>query len=269
MKKTILTIGLAALALAGVNAQILYSGGTYSQNFDGLISSGNVTSVFSATSGTQAGIPSLSGWSGAKIGGTGTSATNFVANDGSSNAGGLYSYGSTSDSDRALGSLASGTNIMAFGAEFLNNGSTTYTQFTITFDAEFWRSSTSAVNTLSFFYGFSSTSGLTSSNYLSSTLMTALTSLDVVGPAPVTTNGALDGNAAGNRTAGITATISSVSWAPGERLFIAWRDANDPGNDAGLAVDNFSFSAIPEPTTWALLAGSLTVLTVFRRRRNS
>ncbi len=97
--------------------------------------------------------------------------------------------------------------------------------------------------------------------------MTSLTSLDVVGPAPVTTNGALNGNAAGNRTVGITATVSSFSWAPGESLFIAWRDNNDAGNDAGLSVDNFSFSAIPEPSTWALFAGSLATLFIFRRRR--
>ncbi len=266
MKKLLTIIGLAAASLAGVHAQIIYNGGTYSEDFDGLISSGNVPGVFSATSGTQAAIPSLTGWQGAKISGTGTSATNFTADTGSSNSGGLYSYGSTSATDRALGALASGTNIMAFGASFTNNTTSTLTSVAITFDAEFWRSSTNATNTLSFFWGLSSTSGLTNSNFLSSTLMTSLTSLDVVGPSPVTTNGALDGNASGNRTAGVTATFSTT-WNPGDTLFIAWRDTNDAGNDAGLAVDNFVLRAIPEPSAVALLGAVLSAAVIFRRRR--
>jgi len=40
-----------------------------------------------------------------------------------------------------------------------------------------------------------------------------------------------------------------------------------PGNR--IALDNISVSAVPEPTTWALLAGSLTTLVLFRRRRSA
>jgi hypothetical protein len=38
--------------------------------------------------------------------------------------------------------------------------------------------------------------------------------------------------------------------------------------DTGSAIMLNGISAIPEPATWALLAGSLTVLMVTRRRRN-
>jgi len=267
MKKFLTIIGLAAASLAGVHAQVIYNGGNYSENFDGLISTGNVASVFSATIGTQAGIPSLAGWQGAKIAGTGTSATNFTTDTGSSNSGGLYSYGNTPTSDRALGALASGSNTMTFGASFTNNTTSTLTSVTITFDAEFWRSSTTSVNTLSFFYGLSSTSGLTNSNFLSSSSMIALTSLDVFGPPPVSSNGALDGNLSGNRSAGVTATFAAT-WNVGDTLFIAWRDTNDGGNDAGLAVDNFRLSAVPEPSAVALLgAAALGAAVIFRRRK--
>lgn len=35
-----------------------------------------------------------------------------------------------------------------------------------------------------------------------------------------------------------------------------------------VTFDSFGFTAVPEPTTWALLAGSLTALVIFRRRRS-
>jgi hypothetical protein len=37
-------------------------------------------------------------------------------------------------------------------------------------------------------------------------------------------------------------------------------------NVSTTGVD-FNLTVVPEPATWALLAGSLTVLTIFRRRR--
>ncbi len=267
MKKLIITISLAMVSIAGLNAQIAYNtvGGLYSEDFDGLISTGNVANVFSSVVGTQAAIPNLAGWQGAKIGGNGTNATNFTADTGSGTAGGLYSYGSTGSSDRALGALASGTNIMAFGASFTNNTGVTLTSVTITFDTEFWRSSTMSQNIHSFYWGLSS-SGITNTDFLNNNLMTALTSLDLVGPSPVTSNGALDGNLSANRIAGVTATINTL-WNPGDTLFIAWRDANEQGNDAGLAIDNFTMTAIPEPSTYALIiGGGLLLLGIIRRR---
>ena len=44
-------------------------------------------------------------------------------------------------------------------------------------------------------------------------------------------------------------------------------DIGRTGNLSSLDVTNITFNAIPEPTTWALLAASLTTLVVFRRRR--
>jgi hypothetical protein len=264
MKKLLITVSLAMVSIAGVNAQILYNGGTYTENFDGLIGTGSVSSVFSNVIGTQAGIPGLSGWQGAKIGGTGTTPTNFTANNGSSGTGGLYSYGSTGDSDRALGALASGTNIMAFGASFTNNTGTTLTSVTLTFDAEFWRVGQQP-NTLNFYWGLSS-GGITNSNFLSSASMTPLSALDISLTTGATSASALDGNLPANRIPGITSTFS-LTWNPNDILFIAWRDVNETGDDAGLAVDNFSMTAIPEPSTYALIiGGGLLLLGIIRRR---
>ena len=237
-------------------------GQIYTQDFDSIVATAG---AFSSTSGTQAAIPGLTGWSGVKLGGTGSTAMNLSADAGTGTTAALYSYGAASATDRALGSLASGTNIPGFGAAFVNNTGATLTSFTLNFTSEFWRSSTSAQNILSFAYGLSG-GGITSANYLSSASMTSFSSLNVVGPVPVTTNGALNGNDAANQAA-INQTLALV-WNPGDTLFIRWQDANDLGNDAGLAIDNLTFTAIPEPSTYALFAGlaGLTVAALRRRR---
>ena len=55
---------LAILAIVGANlanAQINYNGGTYSENFDGLLNSGNAALTGVGAIGAQASIPNLTG----------------------------------------------------------------------------------------------------------------------------------------------------------------------------------------------------------------
>jgi len=40
-------------------------------------------------------------------------------------------------------------------------------------------------------------------------------------------------------------------------------------NDARVRIDSFVVTTVPEPTTWALLVGSLTTLVIFRRHRQA
>jgi hypothetical protein len=212
-----LPLALAALLAAGLvladpaSAQVSVTTGTYSTNFDGLITTG--TQVLSVTIGTPVALDTENGWYGAKIAGSGTTAMNMVANNGSSNSGAVYSYGATGDPDRALGALASGSNVAAFGAWFVNDTGTAFDSITLTFTAEFWRSSTIAQNTLSFAYGFD-TAGVSSTNFLTSGLMVAAPDLNVVGPAPVATNGPLDGNDPANQ-ANVNFTITGINWFDG------------------------------------------------------
>lgn len=256
--KSMMTMAAVMALIAGTaSAQVSFTGSAYTENFDSLVGQ---SGAFSATVGTQAAIPGLSTWQGAKIGGTGTAAMNMVVDAGGANSGALYSYGVASDPDRALGSLASGSNVPAFGVEIVNNASFNISEFTISFDSEAWRSSTTNTNVLAFAWGLSGGT-ITSTNFLSSTDMTALISGNVVGPAPVTTNGALNPPT----VTAVSVTITGVDIAPGQSIFLRWQDANETGNDAGLAVDNFSFTAIPTPGSAALLG--LGGLLLARRRR--
>ncbi|MGD9688259.1 MAG: hypothetical protein AB7K52_05205 [Phycisphaerales bacterium] len=257
-------LGLAAVALSATSAlaSVSYTGGTLTENFNSLPSTGVMSGFFTGT-GVHAGIPGLTTWVGARLGGTG-SAMNFIANAGDSNSGALFSYGDVDATERALGSLASGSNIGAFGVELVNDTSDTLTELVFSFDREQYRSSTSASgtpNTLAFAYGFSG-GMITSANFLSDAGMTAHAAGDLVGDAPVASNGIITPPS----VLAVGFTITGISWAPGQSLFIRWQDFNDQGNDAGLAVDNLSFTArVPTPGTAALVG--LAGLAGLRRRR--
>lgn len=250
----------ASNAVVSTSISLASVGEVYSQDFDGLAGT-----TFSSTAGEQFLLSGLDGWQAAKISGTGTSAMPFSINNGSGNSGGIHSYGPTGGTDRALGSIASGTNIPAFGVAFVNDTGSVLNKIAISFTAEFWRSSTTTQNVLTFGYGFSGGS-LTDANYLSSPAALAFAGLNIVGPAPVAANGALDGDLSANQTS-ISAELSGLLWEPGQALYLRWQDNNDVGNDAGLALDNFTFTAIPEPTSYALLLGAAALGLAARRRR--
>jgi hypothetical protein len=261
-------LGSAAMSTRA-QAEIVLNTLTYSQNFDSLGTT-NVAAAFSATVGTIAAVPNLGGeWDGAKIGGTGTAATNFNADNGAANSGSLYNFGTTGSSDRALGAIASGSNIMAFGFQLTNNTGDTIRQISISFTQENWRSSTSAVNTLTAGWALGGGS-VTSANYLNATGFNSIADLNLVGPAPGATNGALDGNLSANQVARST-TLSGIEVAQGQSIFFRWQDFNDAGNDAGLAIDDFSLSvtSVPEPASLALMGTVLGAggLLRFRRKR--
>ncbi|MFY7911088.1 MAG: CHRD domain-containing protein, partial [Emticicia sp.] len=210
--------------------------GSYSQNFNGLPSSGTTNAWTNNTT--------LTGWYAERISGTGTTALTLNANDGSSNAGGIHSLGATGNSERAFGSLASATTIPAIGLRLTNATGNTITNLRLEYVGEIWRTSTSAQNKLVFSYQIFSTGGFTGS--LSAGTWTPVTALDFTGSAPVTTNGAVDGNLAANQVA-ISNTISSINLLNGQEIVFRWVDANEAGNDASLGIDNLVVS-IPSTT---------------------
>jgi hypothetical protein len=268
---------LVLIALFGVGSTdtfgaVLLNSLVYSQNFDGAPNQtlGPTTNLhFSSTAGVQNLVPGDTGWDGVKLAGTGTTNMNFVNDNGSSASGAIYSYGATGSTERALGSIASGTNIPAIGAELINNTGNTINSVTISYRGEYWRSSTSTQNVLTFGYFVEPAGGATSANYLSQPGATLLASLDLVGPPPVASNGPLNGNANGNN---FTGTITGISLAPNDSLFIRWQDNNDVGNDAGLAIDSVEIIAthvqtvVPLPPAVLVFFGVAAAAGVARRR---
>jgi hypothetical protein len=192
------------------------TGATYIQDFDSLANTGSTSDVLPL------------GWLFLETGNNAN--TTYGINDGSSNTGNTYSYGATGSSERAFGTLASGSLESIIGAQFVNSTGSTVTSLNISYTGEQWRSSTTTQNVLSFSYQIGAT-GLNIGTW------TPFSGLNFVGAPPVASNGALDGNA---NTTNISSEITGLNVAPGQEIWIRWVDVNDSGSDAGLAIDNFS-----------------------------
>ena len=224
-----------AIARDAPAAPLSYSGGSYSENFDTLPTTGNP--AFSSPGPID--VPNLPGWSFAQL--AGTSATiNFLANDGSStNLGLAGSFGTNGATDRSLGTAATTPCTPNFGFQIVNNTTTTFDQFALSYNGEMWRRGTATAGT-----GFLTVSYSTTAASILNGTFTDVPQLRFNSPNTTAANGAIDGNAAGNRTA-ITFTLATgFSWAPGQTLTIRWNDFNETtGSDDWLSVDDLSFTA--------------------------
>jgi uncharacterized protein len=218
---------------------------SYSQEFDTLISTGSTTWVNDNT---------LVGWYTARSG-TGTT---IAADTGSSNAGNLYSYGSSGSSDRALGSIGSGNAAAGnffWGVRLVNNTSSVINTLNISYTGEQWRNSAAAAQTVDFQYLIGATS-------LNAGTWIDFNPLDFTSPITGGSAGALDGNAAANRVA-ISNALTGLTLNPGEEIWLRWSDIDHTGSDHGLAIDNFSVSAAnvpPSPGFTVLQSGGNTTV---------
>lgn len=213
-------------ALAQVSLTTL--GATYTQNFDTLPSSGSATWTNNAT---------IAGWYHARTG-TGTT---LVANDGASNSGNLYSYGTVAATDRALGSLGSANaaaGSMFWGVRLQNNTGSTITSLNVALTGEQWRNSAAAAQTIAFSYLVGSPA-VTGSLAEFQTPGVAVSNLDFTGPITGGTAAALNGNLPANRVA-LTFNITGLNIPNGTEVMLRWSDPDQTGSDHGLAIDDFS-----------------------------
>lgn len=229
MNKRISFFFLMLCLMTGIaQAQVSITNSTpYTQNFDGLPSTGAPTSTN----------PNPANWY--RYAAT-TGATALTVGNGSSNTGGFYSAGDTataSRSDRALGSLlSSGSKPLYFGVKFVNNTGSTIVSATVSYSCEQWRrgnNNAGLKDTLLFEYSTNADSvqlgtwtgvpGLTGSSVNSST-----------------TTGALNGNTNSSLVSG---NITGLAIPNGATFWIRYNDFDvSPGSDDLLAVDDFSIS---------------------------
>ncbi|MBK6314569.1 MAG: hypothetical protein IPF53_09725 [Blastocatellia bacterium] len=219
-----------AVSASGTPVSLTSTGVAVTENFNTL-----------ASSGTSSTVPA--GWAFSEAG-TNANMT-YDSGTGSGTAGNTYSFGAAANAERAFGGLLSGSLTPTIGACFQNNTGSTLTSLDIAYTGEQWRLGALArVDRIDFEYSLDATS-LTTGTWV------GVDALDFTAPTTTGTTGALDGNAAANRTA-VSASITSLSIPSGAIFFIRWTDLNAAGSDDGLSVDDFSLTPQGGPPVPAL-----------------
>jgi hypothetical protein len=170
---------------------------------------------------------------------------NYSASDGSSTAGSVYSFGTGTATERALGSIASGTpGTIYYGACFTNNTANAIEAVTIGYIGEQWRlgQATQTADLLTFQYSLTETT-------INGTDFDNFSALNFSSPITTGTAGvALNGNLPANRVNFTNAKLEGLNLAPGATLFIRWVDVDTAGSDNGLSIDDFTITAVNSPT---------------------
>jgi MYXO-CTERM domain-containing protein len=288
--------GLAHAQITSGNSPSVYTSNaiTYSQNFNGLATSGTNTWTQNST---------VLGWrafyanSGSGTVGARTAATAgagvYVGDNGSLGApASLYSYGPASNTDRALGALPFGNVSTSSGqrrgdyvvwvairndTDVVDGIGSILNEATIGFRGEQWRNAGHAIlDSIQVDYRVYGQGVLTSTDPSNNSTIgwTAVPSLTFTSPVTGGTEGALDGNDAANSQS-LSVNLTGLDWNPGdannfgETLVVRfwWDSRNSFLNEAhSLAIDDFRLSAVvPTPGAMGLVA--LGLLTAGRRRR--
>ena len=207
------------------------AGGSYSQDFNSLATNGaGIAWVNNLT---------LPGWYASRSAAP-QEVVDYDAGAGASTTGSLYSFGSSGSAERALGSLASGTQgHFAYGVRLVNDTGVDRTNFVISYTGEQWRVANATVQTLGFSYQVGTS--LTNADARNVQSWMRFPALDFHSP---TTNGiqALNGNEPTNRMAFININLTGLVVPAGQELFLRWFDTEDAGSDDGFGVDDLAVS---------------------------
>jgi len=269
---------LALTALAhwpAARAQVVFSGSAYTQDFQSMTASALTPATIANTTMTEvsglSGGGSVSGWY--VYGAAGVNRWGRNAG-GSATASFFGMFDSASTPNLALGSLAGSSSAGFFGVVIQNTTGSTITSFSFNYDAVIAKNPSTTVNSSTLSYLSSSDAVVTSSSTGAGTFSDSAgiwtTSTGFLSPssgigapgtqAAITPHFQIGG-------ARISVTLSALSWTNNGYLYLRWSDTDESGYDAMMGIDNFTVSAIPEPSTYATIFGAAALAGAVRYRR--
>lgn len=189
----------------------------------------------------------------------------------------FYNASVAGGSDRAIGfrvnGQPAGLKKGSMGMVLKNDTGLTLTGFDLGYTGEQWYKSTNET-TLLFQYAIVNSFSTDISGDIDlaqAGMWNDVSALSWTMPAS-TSNTWTNGTDAANVASFAPLSISGLSIAPGQELVIRWRIAESGVGRAGLFVDDVTFgnlTTVPEPATYALIAGVFAVALVVGRRRRA
>lgn len=263
MKKLLSLVGLVAACASSASAQVAYTStnNTYTENFNSLGT--NASSAWANNT-------TLAGWYAL---GPLTNPVTISAQTGSQTSGLLANFSSAqTNSDRSLGwvfanSIGAAGTYASIGFGISNATGLTLDSFSLGYTGREWRGYSNNTAVLSFQYKVGGSFDNAPTNALTG-LWTDVSALNFV--LPVTNNNLQLNGLVGPNFTTLSNTVNGLTWNADEVLWVRWRQQNLPGGDAQMAIDDVSFNAVPEPSTYAMLALSGLALAGYaasRRRR--
>ena len=232
--KRILTL-FFAICIAGIfsaRAQVVNFTGYYHQDFDSLENNG--------TTGDS--LPN--GWYFYE---TGTNAnTTYSIGTGSATSGDTYSFGAANSTDRAFGSLLSGSNSPMIGVAFKNSTGRTVDTIRMTFRVEQWRLGSKSNGTTSRIPdSMRAEISPFATNLGTPGVWKAFPQMNFYTADTTGAIGPVNGNS--NKYSYVfDETFTGLAIPNGQTLWIRWVDYNVSSSDDGLAIDSFTME-IPAP----------------------
>ena len=254
--RTVLFCSISVICLRNADAQQVSFTNSYTQNFDTLANSG--------TSAVWTNNSTITGWYARNFDGAGANYSTYTPSTGNSGTGALYSFGAASNTDRALGSVGSGSSAPGYALRLVNTSGSTINDLKISYTGEQWRQgdSSNTSDGLSFDYKIAT---LGAAAITDTTGYTAVSGLGFSVPLVGSGSGAaVDGNA---NSVAISADLTGLNWGNNQEIWLRWKDVNSAGADAGPSIDNVSVVVIPEPSSLAFLGLSFLPGAAFLRRR--
>ncbi len=218
-KRITLIVAAYCLMLSIANAQISITtlSQTYSENFNNMAATGATGTVLPTS------------WY--------STVSSYRVGNGSTNNGGLYSFGDSAATDRAIGSVGSGSSAPNYGVKFVNNTGASITSITVNYTGEQWRLGQKPALRLDSTL-LSYNVGVDSLNTIGWTNVSAL---KILTPDTTGTAGSRNGNITPYRTL-ISGTINGLNISTGSVFWLRWSEKDVSGSDDGLAVDDLSVS---------------------------
>lgn len=273
MKPSQLVLSAAAAALltagyAAADISINSTSDSYSQNFNGLPNQDSGTFTWTDNS-------SLNGWyRRANVNNTDQTMdpdlVDYAVKGANVGNPGFYNVSTAGNSDRAAGFLVNGQpgglKKGSLGVVFANNTGTTLTGFDLAYQGENWYK---AVNETTLLFQWRVVDSFADIN---SDIDRAQDGWNDSGAlswtvAADTANAWVNGTA---NTASLSASISGMALADGQKLVMRWRIAESGAQRAGLMIDDVTVNnwvTIPEPSTAGMLSIALLFALLIRKIR--